>query len=238
MHQLLTGHDPAKQPFRFPASQLLNPAISLPLADLIGQMLEMDEKNRPSSALVVKLHLEQLLNLSLPTQTDSVDTQDHHAVVSSTKPTLRSPQSAKKNLVTKKIQGGGQRSKGALGPRLAWMFFWVCFIVLVASLGIGLSTNLDNSFGGCVAIAGITGALFGLDCFLTRGRLYMNSIGGVVFTICGNIAFFCFKSSALYECSTQRDKYGVCSGIMYNMYDPNKLVLSSHSLSWAHYCCF
>jgi eukaryotic-like serine/threonine-protein kinase len=60
LHQMFSGHNPALKPFQFAPLQLVDPTFPMPLAQLIAQMLQMEEKNRPTSVAEVKA---QLLNL-------------------------------------------------------------------------------------------------------------------------------------------------------------------------------
>jgi serine/threonine protein kinase len=55
LHQMLSGHDPSETPFRFPP---LDSSIPGALAELITQMLEINEDKRPASAAAVKQDLE------------------------------------------------------------------------------------------------------------------------------------------------------------------------------------
>jgi serine/threonine protein kinase len=62
LYQLLSGYDPSLSPFRFPT--LIADQLGIPtrLADLIAQMIELDESKRPSNMSVVQ---EGILQLSL-----------------------------------------------------------------------------------------------------------------------------------------------------------------------------
>lgn len=67
LHQLLSGHDPASTPFRFPALSLLVPTVPADLARLVSRMLDIDEEQRPASVLQVKQELQALLSSTLST---------------------------------------------------------------------------------------------------------------------------------------------------------------------------
>lgn len=67
MYQLLSGHDPDSTPFRFPPLRSLEPAVPVKLAELITQMLEMDEKDRPANMLIVEQRLGEIATSSAPT---------------------------------------------------------------------------------------------------------------------------------------------------------------------------
>lgn len=54
LHQMASGHYPGNRPFQFAPLQSLDPAFPAWLAQLIAQMLKMEEKDRPTSAAEVK----------------------------------------------------------------------------------------------------------------------------------------------------------------------------------------
>jgi serine/threonine protein kinase len=54
LHQLLTGNNPAQNPFRFELSPLQGQSIPHRLQSLVMQMVEMDVNNRPSSMVIAK----------------------------------------------------------------------------------------------------------------------------------------------------------------------------------------
>lgn len=60
LHQLLSGNDPSRSPFRFAPLRLQNPPPPLALEDLIIRMLDLDESRRPDSALTVKQELQRI----------------------------------------------------------------------------------------------------------------------------------------------------------------------------------
>lgn len=60
LHQLISGHDPASSPFRFPPLQSLVPAVPAGLATWITQMLDMDDSKRPANMALVKQALQPL----------------------------------------------------------------------------------------------------------------------------------------------------------------------------------
>jgi hypothetical protein len=78
---MLSGHNPSSRPFQFPALQLLDPTIPLPLAKLITQMLEMDEQQRPASVAVVKEELEKVLKSGQSEQTGKGDSKKKEEVI-------------------------------------------------------------------------------------------------------------------------------------------------------------
>lgn len=61
LYQLFSGHDPASFPFQFPPLQSLVPAAPTELATLLAQMLELDQDKRPTSMLVVKQKLQDIV---------------------------------------------------------------------------------------------------------------------------------------------------------------------------------
>src|SRR6266566_3640924 len=69
LHQLLTGNNPAQNPFRFELSPLQGQSIPHRLQSLVMQMVEMDVNNRPSSMVIAKQELEQIVATSQPVGT-------------------------------------------------------------------------------------------------------------------------------------------------------------------------
>lgn len=49
-HRVLTGHDPASTPFQLPPVRSINPAISVPLAQVVDDCLSYDASRRPAVA--------------------------------------------------------------------------------------------------------------------------------------------------------------------------------------------
>ncbi len=60
LHQLLTGEDPARTPFRFVPLQMHRHPILANLETLILQMVELDQQKRPESMAVIKERLQQI----------------------------------------------------------------------------------------------------------------------------------------------------------------------------------
>ncbi len=69
LHQLLTGNNPAQNPFRFELSPLQGQSIPHRLRSLVMQMVEMDVNNRPSSMVIARQELEQIVATSQPVGT-------------------------------------------------------------------------------------------------------------------------------------------------------------------------
>jgi len=65
VYQLVSGHEPASTPFRFPPLQSIEPSAPSNLATLLKQMLEQDEDKRPADMLFVKRELEQIADQRL-----------------------------------------------------------------------------------------------------------------------------------------------------------------------------
>ncbi len=80
LHQLLTGNNPAQNPFRFELSPLQGLSIPRRLQSLVLQMVDMDVNNRPSSMVIVKQELEQIVAASRPAGT-LLSTCNHHRLV-------------------------------------------------------------------------------------------------------------------------------------------------------------
>jgi serine/threonine protein kinase len=60
MHHLLTGIDPANNPFHFTPVRTVQAQIPPELERLIANMVEMDPNNRPSSVKVVRQQMERI----------------------------------------------------------------------------------------------------------------------------------------------------------------------------------
>ncbi len=66
LHHLLTGIDPAENPFRFERSSLQAQSVPHRLQSLVLQMVEMEVNHRPSSMVIIKQALEQMTVASRP----------------------------------------------------------------------------------------------------------------------------------------------------------------------------
>jgi len=80
IHQLLTGNDPAQNPFHFELAPLKAQSIPQKLQSLVLQMVEMDANNRPSSMAIVKQELEQIVAAARPVGT-LLSTCNHYRLV-------------------------------------------------------------------------------------------------------------------------------------------------------------
>ncbi|CEK19314.1 serine/threonine protein kinase [Chthonomonas calidirosea] len=60
LHHLLTGHDPASQPFKFPPMRSLNPKVPESLERLVAACLALEPEARPQTAREVKEALENI----------------------------------------------------------------------------------------------------------------------------------------------------------------------------------
>jgi serine/threonine protein kinase len=85
LHQMLSGHDPSKQPFQFALLHLADSALPESLSTLIAHMVEMNEQARPASVAEIKEQLE-----CVPTPQHRVPTQKAQLG----KPKLTIPQSS------------------------------------------------------------------------------------------------------------------------------------------------
>lgn len=70
LHHLLTGYDPASQPFKFPPVRSLNPSVPESLERLIAACVALEPEARPQTALEVRealerIHRDLLLSTSL-----------------------------------------------------------------------------------------------------------------------------------------------------------------------------
>src|SRR6266566_182812 len=80
LHQLLTGNNPAQNPFRFERAPLQAQSIPHRLQSLVMQMVQMDVHKRPSSMALVKQELEQIVATSRPMGT-LLSTCHHYRLV-------------------------------------------------------------------------------------------------------------------------------------------------------------
>lgn len=80
LYQLLTGNDPAQNPFRFERSPLQAQSIPPRLQSLVLQMVEMHANRRPSSMAIVMQELEQIVAHSQPVGT-LISTCHHYRLV-------------------------------------------------------------------------------------------------------------------------------------------------------------
>jgi serine/threonine protein kinase len=185
LYQMLTGHNPAGKPFRFPSLQLVDPTIPVPLAKLITQMLELDEQQRPDSAVVVKEELEKVLQSGQGEK-------------------IRKGDDKKKEKA--RVENVSMQQDVPMHSGRAWqnswdridLFFhknrvpfWICFMVLSALLGVwgaivvrDYSNDLPFLWFGVV---GIGATLVCLALLLSRGRVIVDILGGIAFTLLGNI---------------------------------------------------
>jgi serine/threonine protein kinase len=87
LYELLTGHDPASTPLKFPPLRTLAPALPFNLVTLITQMLDHDESKRPANMLIVEQKLQEIENT--PWQTTSFPSYSSTPTAASNKPSWR-----------------------------------------------------------------------------------------------------------------------------------------------------
>ena len=80
LHQLLTGNDPEQHPFHFELAPLQARAIPHQLKSLVLRMVEIDVNDRPSSTVIVRQELEQIVAASRPVGT-LLSTCHHYRLV-------------------------------------------------------------------------------------------------------------------------------------------------------------
>src|SRR5581483_1455297 len=69
LHQLISGDDPSESPFHFAhlyAVEAVDNPILATLDELLLQMVEKDERNRPASVTIVKRRLQQIRYQAMP----------------------------------------------------------------------------------------------------------------------------------------------------------------------------
>ncbi len=184
LYQMLTGHNPASKPFHFPSLQLLDPTIPVPLAKLITQMLELDEQQRPASAVVVKAELEKLLK---PGQVEETGKGDNEKKEKATVEKVNTQQDAA-------MQGGRTWQQSWDGINRFFgknrIIAWICFMALNVLLGIwiGLIGLIAQPSGFLwFDVGGIGAAVVGLVFLLANGRAIVDILGGIAFTLLGDI---------------------------------------------------
>lgn len=93
LHQMLSGHNPSVNPFQFANLQIVDPTLPIPLTQLITKMLEMQEQNRPASAIAVQAQLESMFTPAASTPTILAPTPSIQLTVptSISAPPTRSP---------------------------------------------------------------------------------------------------------------------------------------------------
>jgi serine/threonine protein kinase len=191
LHQMLSGHNPSSKPFQFPALQLLDATIPVPLAKLITQMLEMNEQQRPDSVAEVKEELEKVLKAGQSEQTRKGDGKKKEKAI------LEQGTAVDTNPISQSLWS---KFNGFLGKRR--IIAWLCFMALSLSTswltGSSLLSN-DESIGSLLYVVGIGAAMVGLIFLLTKGRFLVDILGGIAFTIFGTLALLVFSSYHAYE---------------------------------------
>ncbi len=194
LHQMLSGHNPASKPFHFPSLQLLDPMIPVPLAQLITQMLELDEQQRPVSAAMVKAELEKLLKPG--------PVEEPRKEVIEKKEKSKDEQIDLQQDAIKKSGRTWQQSWDGINRFFGkWRIIaWISFMLLSALLGIWGSQivqnyimNIDQTYptpGYWFAVVGIGAALVGLAFLVANGRFIVDILGGITFTVLGDILLF------------------------------------------------
>ena len=205
LHQMLSGHNPASKPFQFPALQLLDPTIPVPLAQLVAQMLEMNEQQRPASVVEVKEKLEKVLKPEPIEATRKADLEQRK--VSGTNLTWQSRWSNVNAFFVKRR-----------------VIAWLCFIVLSLILSVptgfflqALEGYSGYNHGWWLNIAGIGGAVVGLIFLLRKGRSPVDSIGGIVLALLGNLALLTFLSPTVASCGFKTDHTYMCDPFSFNL---------------------
>lgn len=185
LYQMLTGHNPASKPFHFPSLQLLNPTIPVPLAKLITQMLELDEQQRPVSAAAVKEELEKVLKSG---RVEEIGKGDGEKKEKATVEKVSNQQDA-----TMYSGRAWQNSWEGINRffHKRRVIAWICFMVLSAILGIWggkAAYDYDSSLPFLwFDVVGIGAAVVGLAFLLAKGRAIVDILGGIAFTLLGDI---------------------------------------------------
>lgn len=187
LYQMLTGHNPASKPFNFPSLQLLNPTIPMPLAKLITQMLELDEHQRPASVAVVKEEFEKVLKSG---QIEEIGKGDDEKKEKARVEKVSTPQDAPR-YSGRTWQNSWEGINRFFDKRR--VIAWICFMVLSALLGVwGGKAAYDYGYSLPFLwfdVVGIGAALVGLAFLLAKGRAIVDILGGIAFTLLGDILF-------------------------------------------------
>jgi len=77
LHQLLSGHSPTLNPFRFAPLLFLDQAVPTELEALIMQMVDLDENNRPASVAIVQQELQRFSARNTSTHINTVPLAIH-----------------------------------------------------------------------------------------------------------------------------------------------------------------
>jgi serine/threonine protein kinase len=190
LHQMLSGHNPSSKPFQFPALQLLDSTIPVPLAKLITQMLEMNEQQRPASVAEVKEELEKVLKPGQSEQTRKEDSKKKEEVI------LEQGAAVDTNPISQSLWS---KINGFLGKRR--IVAWLCFMALILSTSWPTGSSLlsdGEDIGSLFYVVGIGAAMVGLIFLLTKGRFLVDILGGIAFTIFGTLALLVFSSYQAY----------------------------------------
>ncbi|MFL5665952.1 MAG: serine/threonine protein kinase, partial [Ktedonobacteraceae bacterium] len=190
LHQMLSGHNPSSRPFQFPALQLLDSTIPVPLAQLITQMLEMDEQQRPASVAEVKEELEKVLKSGQSEQTGKGDSKKKEEVI------LEQGAALDTNPISQSLWS---KINGFLGK--GRIVAWLCFMALSLSVSWPTGSSLlyeGEDVGSLLYVVGIGAAMVGLIFLLTKGRFLVDILGGIALTIFGTLALLVFSSYTAY----------------------------------------
>lgn len=219
LHQMLSGHNPSSKPFQFPALQLLDPTVPMPLAKLITQMLEMNEEQRPASVVEVKERLEEVSALELVKESKKGgDAKKQEPSRNEIADGMLGSKPKKGDAEKKQeprpepgpIVGTNETSQG-LWSTINDFFVkrripaWVCFIVLnliIVVAGIQLSGEESPSNGIWLALAGAGAGVVGWFFLLAKGWPRVDILGGIALALCGNLALLTFLSPTVAECGT------------------------------------
>lgn len=82
LHQLISGDDPSETPFHFAHLLTVDDPVLATLDELLLQMVERDERNRPASITIVKRRLQQIQFSALPPKVVTPSVRSHKVNVS------------------------------------------------------------------------------------------------------------------------------------------------------------
>ncbi len=204
LYQMLTGHNPASKPFHFPSLQMLDPTIPVQLAELITQMLEMDEQQRPASVVLVKGELEKVIKSDQVEEAKvEVAKKDENRKQEKARVEKVNPQ---QDEVVPSSRTWQQSWDGINRFFSKWRIIaWIGFMMLNL---IGVYTGYfilgNDAFygypqGEWLYVAGI-GAVIGLIFLLVKGQFLVDILGGILLALLGNLVLFAFLSLTVAYC--------------------------------------
>ncbi|HLZ56830.1 MAG TPA: serine/threonine-protein kinase, partial [Ktedonosporobacter sp.] len=179
LHQMLSGRNPSSHPFQFPALHMLDTKIPVPLAELIAQMLEMNEQRRPVNVAEVK---ERLAKVPLPGPVKESSRGDEKKKESEKKKggeERKEEEEKKEKVQTRQHLWGRINAFFSKRRMLAWLVFILLSLIIGFRVG-SFILYVDHGRGYDHALwlvfAGIGAAGVGLIFFLAKRRALLDML--------------------------------------------------------------